>query len=74
MEHHSMLPAQFLAASTRRAFSIRSQGRTANGTTFVRETVVEFVAPNSSAFVLRRWHHGPAAAAPAPAAEALPPC
>jgi general secretion pathway protein K len=71
-EQRSTLPSQFLAASTRRAFSIRSQARTAGGTTFVRETVLEFVAPNSSVFVLRRWHRGSAAAAPA--TEALPHC
>jgi general secretion pathway protein K len=74
MEHRSALPPLFLAASTRRTFSIRSQARTAGGTIFARETILEFVAPNSSGFVLRRWHRGSAAAAVAPASEALPPC
>ncbi|HEX5958372.1 MAG TPA: hypothetical protein VFY92_06920 [Hyphomicrobiaceae bacterium] len=72
MEHHSTLPTQFLAASTRRTFSIRSQARTAAGTTFSRETVLEFVSPNSSGFRLRRWHRASAAAAPA--GGVLPPC
>jgi general secretion pathway protein K len=69
------LPPQFLAASTRRSFSVRSQARTAEGATFVREAVVEFVAPSSSAFVLRRWYRGTVATfGTAPAAKGLPPC
>jgi hypothetical protein len=74
MEHRSTLPPQFLAASTRRTFSIRSQARTAGGTTFVRETVLEFVAPNHSGFLLRRWRQASAAPAPGSAPRALPPC
>ncbi|HEX5998260.1 MAG TPA: hypothetical protein VFZ16_02505 [Hyphomicrobiaceae bacterium] len=74
MEHRSTLPTQFLAASTRRTFSIRSQARTAGGTTFSREAVVEFVAPNSSGFLLRRWHRGSAAVVAESAPGALPPC
>lgn len=69
------LPPRFLAASTRRAFSVRSQARTAGGATFVREAVIEFVAPRASAFLLRRWYRGSSAAPAASAdAEALPPC
>jgi general secretion pathway protein K len=69
------LPPQFLAASTRRAFSVRSEARTAGGATFVREAVVEFVAPTASAYLLRRWYRGAAAARGAsPAARLLPPC
>jgi general secretion pathway protein K len=71
----SQLPPQFLGASTRRAFSVRSQARTAAGATFVREAIVEFVAPTSPAFALRRWYRGSAATpAPSSAAEALPRC
>lgn len=73
MGSRSTLPPQFLAASTRRTFAIHSQARTAHGTTFARETVLEFVAPNSSAFRLRRWHRGSAVAV-ASAREAQPPC
>jgi general secretion pathway protein K len=71
----ALLPPQLLAASTRRAFSVHSQARTAGGTIFVREAVIEFVAPASSAFVLRRWYRGSIAVpGAAPAAEAWPPC
>jgi general secretion pathway protein K len=69
----ALLPPQFLAASTRRAFAIRAEARTANGTVFVRDAIVEFVAPTSQAFILRRWFRGPAPLG-APAAETLPPC
>jgi len=69
------LPPRFLAASTRRAFSVRSEARTAGGATFVREAVVEFVAPSPSAFLLRRWYRGAVATPGAsPAGQALPPC
>lgn len=74
MENRSGLPSQFLAASTRRAFSVRSQARTARGATFVRETVVEFVAPNAAAFLLRRWRRGSAPTADMLAIEDVPPC
>jgi len=68
------LPPQFLAASTRRAFSVRSEARLA-GATFVREAVIEFVAPSVSAFLLRRWYRGSAATpGVSHAAETLPPC
>ena len=71
----SQLPPQFLAASTRRAFSVRSQARTAAGAIFVREAIVEFVAPTSPAFALRRWYRGSAASpGPSPPAETLPRC
>jgi general secretion pathway protein K len=70
----SPLPPQFLATSTRRAFSVRSQARTAAGAVFVREAIVEFVAPTSPAFALRRWYRG-STASPGPSpAEALPRC
>jgi hypothetical protein len=69
-----LLPPQFLAASTRRAFAIRAEARTVNGTVFVRDAVVEFVAPTSQAYVLRRWHRSPAPLGPPAAGEALPPC
>jgi general secretion pathway protein K len=73
-EPGSRLPPQFLAASTHRAFSVRSQARTAAGATFVREAIVEFVAPTSPAFALRRWYRG-SAASPGPLpADALPGC
>jgi len=69
------LPPQFLAASTRRAFSVRSEARMSGGATFVREAVVEFVAPSPAAFQVRRWYRGAAAAPDAPAAaQVLPPC
>jgi general secretion pathway protein K len=67
------LPAQFLAASTRRAFSVRSEARTAGGAAFVREAVVEFLASGTSAFVLRRWRRGVAAGGAARPGVA-PPC
>jgi general secretion pathway protein K len=74
-EPGSRLPPQFLAASTRRAFSVRSEARTAAGAIFVREAVVEFVTPASPVFVLRRWYRGSAVApGPIPPAEALPGC
>jgi general secretion pathway protein K len=67
------LPSHLLAASTRRAFSVRSEARMPGGARFVREAVVEFVAAGQSAFQLRRWHRG--AAGPGGAlAQALPPC
>ena len=69
-----LLPAQYLAASTRRAFSIRSQARTAAGSIFVRESVVEFVASTSPVFVLRRWYRGSVTLGTSAPAEALPPC
>jgi general secretion pathway protein K len=70
----SPFPAQFLAASTRRAFSVLSQARVASGTIFVREAVVEFVAPAASAFLVRRWHRGAVLNAASPPASELPPC
>ena len=56
----SPLPSQFLASSTRRAFMIRSKARIAGGAMFIREATVEFLASNTSAFVLRRWRRGAA--------------
>jgi general secretion pathway protein K len=74
-EPGSRLPPQFLAASTRRAFAVRAQARTATGATFVREAIVEFVAPSSPAFALRRWYRGSAASTgPFPPAASLPRC
>ena len=73
MDGRSTLPPQFLAASTRRTFTIHSQARTARGTTFARETIVEFVTPNSSAYLLRRWRRVSAIAV-APVPQVLPPC
>jgi general secretion pathway protein K len=67
------LPAQFLAASTRRAFSIRSEARTPAGAIFVREAIVEFLVPNAATFVLRRWNRG-AASGFAPGETILPVC
>lgn len=68
------LPAQFLAASTRRAFSVRSQALMPSGAKFVREAVVEFIASTAGAYMLRRWRRGNAVLASPPAAESLPPC
>jgi general secretion pathway protein K len=68
------LSAQFLAASTRRAFSVHSEARTPAGARFVREAVVEFVASTPGAYVVRRWHRGSSMLGPSPAAESLPPC
>ncbi len=74
-ERGARLPPQFLAASTRRAFAVRSQARTATGATFVREAIVELVAPGSPAFALRRWYRGSAASpGPSPPAADLPRC
>jgi general secretion pathway protein K len=69
------LPPQLLGASTRRAFSVRSQARTTAGAVFVREAVIEFVATGASAYLLRRWHRGSAVlSGPPPLADTLPPC
>jgi general secretion pathway protein K len=74
-ELSATLPLQLRAASTRRAFSIRAQARTAGGATFVREAVVEFVSTGAAAYQLRRWHRGAATMPVAPlASEVLPPC
>jgi general secretion pathway protein K len=74
-EPSAALPAQFRAASTRRAFSIRAQARMAGGATFVREAVVEFVATGAAAYQLRRWYRGSVTiAVPALSPELLPPC
>jgi general secretion pathway protein K len=67
------LPPQFLAASTRRAFSIRSEARTPAGAIFVREALVEFLVPSASTFVLRRWRRGTASGF-APELGFLPAC
>lgn len=69
------LPPQFFAASTRRAFSVRSQARMPTGATFVREAVIEFVSTRASAVQLRRWFRASAIVSGAsPSAESLPPC
>jgi general secretion pathway protein K len=74
-EPGARLPPQFRAVSTRRAFAVRAEARTANGAIFVREAVVEFVAPTSPAFALRRWYRGPTAwPGPPPPADDLPQC
>jgi general secretion pathway protein K len=73
--HGGLLPPQFLSASTRRAFSVRSQARMATGATFVREAVIEFVATSASALRVRRWFRASAIVSGAlPSTEALPPC
>jgi general secretion pathway protein K len=41
-----------------RAFRIVSQARTAQGAVFVREALVEFVANQPGAYLLRRWRKG----------------
>jgi general secretion pathway protein K len=74
-ERGARLPPQLRAASTRRAFAVRAEARTALGAVFVREAIVEFVAPGSPAFALRRWYRGAAASpGPSPAARDLPRC
>ncbi len=74
-EPSATLPPQLRAASTRRAFSIRAQARTAGGAVFVREAVVEFATAGAAGFQVRRWHRGMATLAGAsPSAETLPPC
>lgn len=70
------LPDEFLSASTRRAFSLHAEARTAGGAVFVREAVIEFAPSRAAAFVVRRWHRG-AARIGVPAAtsmQGLPPC
>jgi general secretion pathway protein K len=67
------LPSLLLAASTRRAFSIRAEARTGGGAVFVREAVIEFPVPNAPTYVLRRWRRG-AASGFTSAPDALPPC
>ncbi len=72
------LPAEFLSASTRRAFSVQSEARTVLGSVFVREAVVEFTSTRAEAFVLRRWHRGTVARGRHPQGEStqggVPPC
>lgn len=71
------LPAEFLAASTRRAFSVLSEARTPAGATFVREAVVEFATGRPEAFVIRRWYRAAASTgrhAPNVPSPSLPPC
>lgn len=67
------LPRPFLSASTQRAFAVRSEAASATGAVFVRETLVEFLAPSTSTYVLRRWRRG-AASGLSVAAGPLPPC
>jgi general secretion pathway protein K len=67
------LPPLLLAASTRRAFSIRAEARTDGGAVFVREAVIEFPVPNAPTYVLRRWRRGTASGFTT-APDALPPC
>ena len=74
-QHRTGLPPQFLSASTRKAFAVRAEARTAGGATFVREAVVEFVATAAAAFQIRRWYRGSAAmTGTAAGPETLPPC
>jgi general secretion pathway protein K len=70
------VPAEFVAASLGRAFTVRSEARLAQGATFVREAVVEFRATRTSTHVFRRWHRGQASPADAAewAAADVPPC
>lgn len=73
--HATGLPPRFLAASTRRAFSVRSQARMPTGVTFVRDAVIEFVSTRPSAAQLRRWFRASAiVSGTSPSAESLPPC
>jgi general secretion pathway protein K len=70
------VPAEFVAASQGRAFTVRSEARLLHGATFVREAVVEFRATRTSTHVFRRWHRGQASPADAPewGVVARPPC
>jgi general secretion pathway protein K len=52
------LPEELIAASVRKAFSVRSQVRTPGGVVFVREAVVELTASRSMPYVVRRWSRG----------------
>ena len=69
------LPPELIAASIRRAFSVRSEARMPSGTVFVREAVVELGPTRSAAYVVRRWNRG---AYPitqkGPLGAGLPPC
>jgi general secretion pathway protein K len=67
------IPSEFAVASQRRAFTVRSEARTVQGASFVREAVVELRTTLTSAHVLRRWRRGEAVRADAPE-EASPPC
>ena len=70
------VPPEFVSASLRRAFTVRSEARTVRGARFVREAVVEFRATRTTTHVLRRWHRGEAAPADAldGPADNWPPC
>jgi general secretion pathway protein K len=72
-EKGAPLPYRFLAASTQRTFTVRSEARIVNGATFVREAVIEFLSSSSSAFLVRRWRRG-AASGGAPGTGAASPC
>jgi len=52
------LPEELIAASVRKAFSVRSEARMAGGAVFVREAVVELTASRSMPYVVRRWSRG----------------
>jgi general secretion pathway protein K len=56
-----LVPPEFVSASQRRAFTVRSEARTVHGASFVREAVVELRTTLTSAHVLRRWRRGEAA-------------
>jgi general secretion pathway protein K len=49
------VPEQFMSASVRRAFAIRSEARMPGGTTFVREAIVELGASRMTPYIVRRW-------------------
>jgi general secretion pathway protein K len=52
------VPQEFLVASQRRAFTVRSEAKTVQGASFVREAIVELRTTLTSAHVLRRWRRG----------------
>lgn len=52
------LPDELLAASVRKAFSVRSEARMPGGVVFVREAVVELTASRAMPYIVRRWSRG----------------
>lgn len=74
MGRDTALPAQLVSASTRHAFSVQSEARTASGAIFVREAVVELAGGRAGAHVFRRWHRGAAPIGAPQAAQVPPPC
>ena len=68
------LPGEFVIGSPQRVFLITSEARTDAGAVFVRETVAELQSTLNAVPAYKIWRRGAAAAAEAPAPEALPPC